>query len=77
MNTTPSFGLHNFAQKHRWTAVHMPRTRQVLARLPASLDGVRLACNMNLDIKMIPFVEGLLARGTAVYLTTCHPTTCA
>lgn len=52
----------------------MPRTQRALAALP-DLSGMRLACSMHLDIKMAPLVEGLLARGAAVFLTTCNPTT--
>ena len=52
----------------------MPRTRAAVSSLP-DLKGVKLACNMHLDLKMAPLVEGLLSRGCEVFLTTCNPTT--
>lgn len=57
-----------------WAMRHMPRTRAAVAALP-DLHGVRLACNMHLDLKMAPLVAGLLGKGAAIYLTTCNPTT--
>ncbi len=64
----------NFAQELTWARQHMPRLHRAMARWPA-MDGVRLACSMHLDLKMVPLVEGLLARGAQVFLTTCNPTT--
>jgi adenosylhomocysteinase len=52
----------------------MPRLAGAVKRLP-SLEGFRIAFSMHLDPKMIPFVEGVLARGGAAYLTTCNPDT--
>ncbi len=52
----------------------MPLTRQRCEALPR-LDGVRLACSMHLDLKMVPAVEALLERGAAVFLSTCNPST--
>jgi adenosylhomocysteinase len=52
----------------------MPRVAGAVKRLP-SLEGFRIAFSMHLDPKMIPFVEGVLERGAAVYLTTCNPDT--
>jgi adenosylhomocysteinase len=52
----------------------MPLVRRAIDLLP-DLGGVRLACSMHLDIKMAPFVEGVLEQGAAVYLTTCNPET--
>ncbi|MDM7320075.1 hypothetical protein QUH24_28945, partial [Klebsiella pneumoniae] len=43
-----------------------------LAALP-DLSGVRLACCMHLDMKMIPLVQGILDKGAQVFLTTCNP----
>lgn len=63
-----------FEQNRRWIKRHMPKTEAALARLP-QLDGVRLACSMHLDEKMMVLVEGLLEKGAAVFLTTCNPTT--
>ena len=63
-----------FAQELAWTERQMARTARAVAELP-DLQGVRLACSMHLDIKMAPLVTGLLARGAAVFLTTCNPTT--
>jgi adenosylhomocysteinase len=52
----------------------MPRLRRALAALP-DLSGVRLACSMHLDLKIVPLVEGLAARGAHLYLVTCNPAT--
>jgi adenosylhomocysteinase len=52
----------------------MPRVRQALADLP-ELKGVRLAVSMHLDLKMLPLMEGLLAKGAELFVTTCNPTT--
>lgn len=64
----------DFESELDWAMRHMPRTRAAVAALP-DLNGVRLACNMHLDLKMAPLVAGLLGKGAAVYLTTCNPTT--
>ena len=64
----------DFQAELSWASLHMPRTRDAISSLP-SLDGIRLACNMHLDLKMAPLVEGLLSRGCEVFLTTCNPTT--
>lgn len=52
----------------------MPLTRRWGEALPA-LAGVRLACSMHLEMKMIPAVEALLERGAEIFLTTCNPST--
>lgn len=52
----------------------MPRLAGAVKRLP-SLEGFRIAFSMHLDPKMIPFVEGVIERGGAAYLTTCNPDT--
>lgn len=64
----------NFQAELSWATLHMPRTRKALEALP-DLGGVKLACNMHLDLKMAPLVEGLLERGCDIFLTTCNPTT--
>ncbi len=64
----------DFAAELSWTTRNMPRTQQAVAALP-DLSAVRLACNMHLDLKMIPLVAGLLNKGASIYLTTCNPTT--
>jgi adenosylhomocysteinase len=64
----------DFESELDWAMRHMPRTRAAVAALP-DLSGVRLACNMHLDLKMAPLVAGLLDKGAAIYLTTCNPTT--
>ena len=64
----------DFQAELAWARLHMPRTQKSIAALP-NLTGVRLACNMHLDLKMAPLVEGLLSRGCEVFLTTCNPTT--
>lgn len=63
-----------FDQQLAWTKQHMIRSSQALARLP-NLHAVRLACSMHLDLKMLPLVEGLLAKGAELFITTCNPTT--
>ncbi len=64
----------NFQAELDWATLHMTRTRDALAALP-DLSGVRLACNMHLDLKMAPLVAGLLDKGCEIFLTTCNPTT--
>lgn len=64
----------DFESELSWAMRHMPRTRAAVAALP-DLHGVRLACNMHLDLKMAPLVAGLLDKGAAIFLTTCNPTT--
>jgi adenosylhomocysteinase len=61
-------------QELAWARTHMVRVRRALADLP-SLDGVRLACSIHLDFKMVPLLEGLLARGAQLHVTTCNPDT--
>ena len=64
----------SFEQQLAWTKQHMTRSLQALDGLP-DLIGVRLACSMHLDLKMLPLVEGLLAKGAELFITTCNPTT--
>ncbi len=64
----------NFRAELEWASRHMPRTHAAVAALP-DLNGVRLACNMHLDLKMAPLVAGLLDKGADIFLTTCNPTT--
>lgn len=64
----------DFHAELEWATRHMTRTQAALDALP-SLQGVKLACNMHLDLKMAPFVAGVLAKGAEVFLTTCNPTT--
>lgn len=61
-------------QELAWARTHMVRVRRALAALP-SLEGVRLACSIHLDFKMVPPLEGLLARGAQLHVTTCNPDT--
>jgi adenosylhomocysteinase len=64
----------DFDRELAWTKRHMPYLERALDALP-DLGGMRLACSIHLDIKMAPWVEGLLERGASVYLTTCNPNT--
>ncbi|QSX33348.1 adenosylhomocysteinase [Shewanella avicenniae] len=64
----------DFAAELAWATLHMPRTRAAVAALP-DLTGIKLACNMHLDLKMAPLVAGILDKGAEVFLTTCNPTT--
>ncbi len=66
--------MTDFEQELAWVRRQMPRVARELGRLP-DVGKMRLACSMHLDIKMVPLVEGLLARGAAVFLTTCNATT--
>lgn len=63
-----------FEQQLAWTEYHMVRTGRALDRLP-DLSGKRLACSIHLDMKMVPLVKGLLARGAELFVITCNPTT--
>lgn len=56
----------DFENELNWAMRHMPRTRAAVAALP-DLHGVRLACNMHLDLKMAPLVAGLLDKGAAIF----------
>lgn len=64
----------SLAKEVAWASQNMPRTLRQVAALP-DLSGVRLACCMHLDMKMIPLVQGILDKGAQVFLTTCNPTT--
>ncbi|MBE0410404.1 MAG: adenosylhomocysteinase [Anaerolineales bacterium] len=64
----------HFEDQLSWTRRHMPRLRRSLSYLP-DLSGMRLACSMHIDLKIIPLIEGILARNAQVFLTTCNPTT--
>jgi adenosylhomocysteinase len=63
-----------FEQETAWAKEHMPRSARALERLPG-LIGVRLACSLHLDLKMIPLVDGLLAKGAELFIITCNPAT--
>jgi adenosylhomocysteinase len=57
-----------------WIGRHMTLTAAQVSALPR-LDGVRLACSVHLEPKMVLSVEGVIARGAAVFLTACNPAT--
>jgi adenosylhomocysteinase len=57
-----------------WTKRNMPLTAEEIRLLP-DLHGVRLACSIHLEPKVAPSLEGLLARGASLFLTTCNPAT--
>ncbi|HLE14855.1 MAG TPA: adenosylhomocysteinase [Anaerolineales bacterium] len=63
-----------FENRLEWARRHMPRLGRALSDLP-DLGGVRLAFSMHLDLKIVPLVEGLLARGAQVTVVTCNPAT--
>jgi len=65
---------NSFEQQLAWARLHMPRLQRAIKQLPP-LTGVRLACSMHLDLKMVPLVEALRKRGIALFITTCNPTT--
>ena len=64
----------DFQKQLAWAKTHMTRTAKALSQLP-DLTGIRLACSMHLDLKMTVLVEGLLAKGAELFITTCNPTT--
>ncbi len=64
----------SLAKEVAWASQNMPRTLRQVAALP-DLSGVRLACCMHLDMKIIPLVQGILDKGAQVFLITCNPTT--
>ncbi len=64
----------SLAKEVAWASQNMPRTLRQVAALP-DLSGVRLACCMHLDMKMIPLVQGDPRQGRSGLLTTCNPTT--
>ena len=64
----------NFERSLAWARLNMPLTQAACERLP-DLKGVRLACSVHLDLKMIPAFEACLERGADLFLTTCNKTT--
>ena len=52
----------------------MPLTEEEIRLLP-NLGGIRLACSIHLEPKIVPSLEGLIDRGAALFLTTCNPAT--
>ncbi|HEX4945526.1 MAG TPA: adenosylhomocysteinase [Blastocatellia bacterium] len=64
----------SFTNDLAWMRRHMPRAQRAIAALPA-LTGVRLACSVHLEHKMLLLLEALLERGAKLFLTTCNPTT--
>jgi adenosylhomocysteinase len=65
---------HDFDRYLEWIRRNMPLTRQAAAALP-DLSGLRLACNMHLDPKMLPFIEAVTERGGEIHLSPCNPDT--
>src|SRR5689334_22614497 len=63
-----------FEQELQWTRTHMPISARALGKMQ-DLKGVRLACSIHLDIKMIVALEGFIEKGAKVFLTTCNPNT--
>lgn len=63
-----------FQQRLDWARRQMTRLARVVDDL-GNMDSVRLAFDVHLDLKMIPLVEALLARGCKVYLCSCNPAT--
>jgi adenosylhomocysteinase len=61
-------------QNLSWIRRHMPLTRAQCDALPR-LDGVRLACSIHLEPKVVVALEAILQRGAGVFLTTCNPAT--
>lgn len=61
-------------QELAWARMHTVRLRRAIGELP-DLKGMRLACSIHLDVKMVPFLEGVVARGAELFVTTCNPGT--
>jgi adenosylhomocysteinase len=61
-------------QNLSWVRRHMPLTRAQCDALPR-LDGVRLACSIHLEPKVVGALEAILQHGAALFLTTCNPAT--
>jgi adenosylhomocysteinase len=66
--------MSEFARELDWARTHSPLTRRQCAVLP-DLHDARIAFSIHLDIKMVVAIEGVMARGAEVFLTTCNPTT--
>lgn len=64
----------NFEQQLKWISTQMPLCTRALNEFP-DLQGVRIAFSMHLEIKVLPLLEGLLAKRAQVFLTTCNPKT--
>jgi adenosylhomocysteinase len=64
----------SFERALPWVREQMPVTAAAVKALP-SLDGVRLACSMHLEVKMVPALAGFLEKGAQLFLTTCNPHT--
>jgi adenosylhomocysteinase len=63
-----------FEKRMDWTRKHMPLTQEEIRLLP-SLRGVRLACSIHVEPKVVPSLEGLIDHGAELFLTSCNPTT--
>ncbi len=66
--------LAPFQNRLEWCRHHLCQSSAALEDLPP-LPKVRLACSLHLDLKMVPFLEKLSARGAQLYLTSCNPAT--
>lgn len=66
--------MTEFAGELDWTRTHMPLTRRQCDLLP-DLHEARIAFSIHFDIKMVPAIEGVMAHGAKVFLTTCNPST--
>jgi len=66
--------VKEFAGELDWTRTHLPLTRRQCDLLP-DLHQARIAFSIHFDIKVVAAVEGLIARGAKVFLTTCNPST--
>jgi adenosylhomocysteinase len=66
--------VSEFAGELDWTRTHLPLTRRQCELLP-DLSQTRIAFSIHFDIKMVPAIEGVMARGAKVFLTTCNPST--
>jgi adenosylhomocysteinase len=66
--------MAEFLQRLDWARRQMPLTRGECEALP-DLSNKRLALSIHLDLKMIPALEALLARGCGLFITSCNPAT--
>ena len=66
--------MNDLERSLAWARRHMPVTQAQLDALP-TLGGVRLACSIHLTYNSLVALESLLARGAALFITTCNPRT--
>ncbi len=66
--------MDNFEQSIAWVRMNMPLTEGEITALE-KLEGIRLACSVHLEQKILPFFQALLEKGAELFLITCNPST--